>query len=144
MRVEVGRVDPGVLPIIWDDVVQIMEEYGADWLRTVDLSDVSRLLVNGEMDLWAATVGNELKGVLFASWERHAREADYHVNFIAGRYMDLWFEPGLAKLESYVALHEGTALSIGGRIGWHRLLEPRGYFPVYRARKMITQTKGVH
>lgn len=144
MKTEVGRVDPGVLPIIWEDVTQILEEFGADWLRVVDLSDVATTLVKGQMDLWVATIGNELSGVLFASWERHRHEADYHINFLAGRYMDLWFEAGLEKLEGYVALHGGTAISIGGRVGWHRLLEPRGFNPVYRARKLIQQTKGVH
>ena len=144
MKIEVGKVDPGVIPVVWPDVKEIVENFGARWLTTVDLSDVGQMVCRRQMDLWVATIDTELIGVLFASWESHRFESDYHINWLAGKWMDLWFDQGLEKLESYATMMGGTALVAGGRIGWARLLEPRGFMPVYTARKILHQTKGVH
>lgn len=144
MKISVGKIDPDVLPYVWDDVVALIVERGPEWLRTVALSDIFQMVQGGHMDLWGATEDDQLVGVLFASWTRHRHEADYHVNWIAGTGMKKWWRPGLQKIEQYVALHNGTALLIGGRVGWNRLLEPMGYMPFYAAKKFIHPLTGVH
>lgn len=144
MTIQVGKIDPELLPFVWDDVTALVVERGPEWLRTVALSDIFQMISNERMDLWGATENDELIGVLFASWTRHRFEADYHVNWIAGTGLRKWLRPGIQKIEQYVALHHGTALLIGGRVGWHKLLEPMGYEPFYAAKKFIHSMKGVH
>lgn len=142
--IKVGKIDPELLPYVWDDVTALVVEKGPEWLRTVALSDIFQMISAERMDLWGATEEDHLIGVLFASWSRHRFESDYHVNWIAGSGMRKWLQPGLEKLEQYVAMHEGTALKIEGRPGWHRVLEPMGYMPIYSAKKFIYPSKGVH
>ena len=142
--IKVGKVKQELLPAIWDDAVALLVECESTWLRTVAVSDVATMLDAGHMDLWGATEKDELVGVMFASWTRHRYEAEYHVNWIAGRKMKEWLKPGLQKVEHYVMLHNGTAVVIGGRVGWQRLLEKEGYAPVYQGKKIVHSIHGVN
>lgn len=142
--IKIGKVNQDLLPVVWDDVVALLVEHESEWLRTVALPDVAHMLQKEYMDLWGATEDDELIGVMFASWTRHRYEADYHINWIAGKKMKEWLKPGLTKVEHYVMLHNGTSIVIGGREGWSRLLEREGYVPLYQARKIVHSIHGVN
>lgn len=144
MKVEVGRIAPDQLPYAWDDICDLVQRHGNGWLRTVHLGDVGCSVQHEVLDCWLATKGDKPVGVMFASWEKHRYEADYHINWIAGREMKIWFQPGIEKLEKYVQMCGGDALVVTGRFGWHKLLAPRGFVQHYAARKVVTPMKGVH
>lgn len=125
---DVGLVDISAIGYAWPDVHQLLEDRGQDWARIVDFKDVFGSLLHQRMEMWIATEGQELAGVLFASWARNARESTYFINYMVFRFgFKEALRVGLPMLERYVLMNEGTYLEVRGRPGWVKVLERRGY-----------------
>lgn len=125
--IEIGRVEDSSLAAAWCEVLPMLEERGESWKRVVDFRDVFQRLVYGDMDLWIAHERGEILGVVLASWERHAHQATYHINYFQGSRMREYFEEGLKKIEHYAQVCGATYVNAGGRVGWQRMLAGQSY-----------------
>lgn len=126
--IDIGLVHPAVLPHIWGDVEDIVEEHGGEWLKTVDLGEVLALLIQSKLDLWVGTKDSELELVMICGWERHTKRSFYHIMWIGGKGLYSYLKEGLEKVEQYACLTGATEVVFTeGRLGWNRVLERYGY-----------------
>ena len=139
MTVSVGiALNAMQVQVVWPEVQLLVEEHGADWLEIVDLRDVYIQVLDGKLDLWLANERLELLGVLFCSWERHAKRSFYHLNYGCGKELQSFMKEGLKKIEGYAALSGASEVVLGGRLGWERMLTRLGY-----AQKFVELRKSV-
>jgi hypothetical protein len=135
---EVGLVPAGAVPVLWERVVEVLQDKGQKWLKVVDENDIYRLLVSGQADLWCAMHNGTLDGVMICMMERHARASYYHVCFIGGKHFDKYIARGLERLEKYACIMGAAEIVLEGRKGLARKLRPYGYFTnTIRLRKPV-------
>ncbi len=128
MSLDVGRLNPSHIDVIWSDVVGLVERKGQELLKTYSLKELYLAVSSGLYDLWLVTDEDELKMFGIGVWNPHDNKSDYHIICVVGE--------GLANLkaavpvvEHYVCLRGGSELIFGGRGGWARVLEPLGFVP---------------
>lgn len=115
------------VPLLWGNVLAIMQDQGKPWLAVVDENVVLAQLYQGVMDIWVGANGSEIEGFAVCQWERHTYIQHYHILYIAGRNMDKYLVKGMSQIEQYACLMGATKVKFEGRKGWLRMMKPLGY-----------------
>lgn len=140
-RVEL--MDKAVIPMIWSEMVPILEERGKVFLMVYSEEEVFKLCCSGFLDVWLGLRNGRLDGFAVCGWEVHARAKYYHVLGIFGSNLSLYLEQGLDRIERYALIMGADELIVDGRKGWQRMLEKRKYAArTVKLRKDLRRTLG--
>lgn len=128
MSLQIGRLDPSSINVVWPDVVELIEAKGSKLLETFSLQELYCYVLQGVYELWLVTEEDELKLFGFCVWDRHENRSDYHVLWIVGSGLE-HLKAAIPLVEQYACMHGASELIFGGRPGWARVLEPLGFSP---------------
>jgi len=123
---QVGRLVPESINVIWGDVTELIEDKGKELLKTYSLKELYCAVLTGVYDLWLVTRGEELEMIGFCVFDRHDNKTDYHVLWIVGNGLGN-LKAAIPVVEQYACMQGATELIFGGRKGWQRVLEPLGF-----------------
>lgn len=125
--VSVGLVPKEDIPILWNQILPILQEQGKKWLDIVDENVVLALLYTGQLDIWCGMKDRVLDGFAICQWERHSKRSYYHIIHISGQNLELYFDKGLQQIERYASILGAYEVVLEGRKGWMRMMKPKGY-----------------
>lgn len=126
---QIGIVPPdGNLVAVWPDVGELLQKHGGSWLKENELinEDVFVRLVTGQWELWLATDGIELDGLVLTQ----LRGRELWVVWACGQHVEKYMLDGLQRLEQFALMNGAREVVVGGRPGWDRVLEKLKYVRV--------------
>jgi hypothetical protein len=89
--------------------------------------DVLYEVLDGNLLLWAAINGKEVKGVATTRFMEYPRKKTLMVPFLAGEDFKDWGDDMLSTLKKWAADNGCDTLEASGRPGWAKVFESAGY-----------------
>ena len=124
---EVWRVDPKSIPLMWEQVKEIIAEYDSGMLEFVTLQDVYEYIRDDKIELWIGLDEHQQIALVGLTHVIGTVKKYVELFWLGGRDVDMFIPAGLQKLEQWCALIGGSYLVVGGREGWGKKLVKYGY-----------------
>ena len=122
------RPDADTLAIMWPDIEPHIERAMEQSFRTDDtLATVTGNLAGGQTDIVLIESGYELKGVAVVELMQRKDGMWLNVWGLSGADMSLWLDGLLEHLEYMASEFQLEGVMCGGRLGWERMLDARGW-----------------
>ena len=126
MQYDVAGFPSEHLHIIWHDLMPFLEKalfFSDNEMATMHIYDA---LMNDTMQLWTASEGTTLKGIVVTEFIRFPNKLICHVVLVAGSMIGSW-EHCLEKIEEWAIEEGATGMRAYARPGWKPKAKEHGY-----------------
>lgn len=132
-EVRVSAVPKELVPTIWPQVEQYMEDAVAYSSGKYSTSDVLDLVLEYDYPLWIAFYGSDIKGAVITRFIDYPRKRYLSVEMCGGTDRVAWQKPMLEMLRNWAKDNKCDAIEAHGRVGWERVFKDEGYLPTLRS-----------
>ena len=118
---KVALVNSEDIPMIWDDVIPLMEP-SQNEQRELSIDDFFDRLMEGEMQLWVAIEDKEIIACMISQFATFPQKRVLRIIYISGEGMDRWIE-NFPMVENFALMNGCTFLEVWGRGAWVKILK---------------------
>lgn len=123
---DVFRCEPKTIDMIWFIILELMQKYDGGVFRFTEYETVKNMLKKDNLELWVG-VDNGMIELAALTQVCGTKERYVELFWVGGNNFDKYMDVGLRKIEQWSAMIGAKSFVVGGRKGWVRKLERKGF-----------------